>query len=354
MKEILVIGAGISGMVAALELARKGHRVRVREKSEGPGQGAGAHPSVHTTGIDLKATSRCLGLDLSGLFTPVRRCPFLVGTQTLDPPLHRLDLHSVERGPRPGSLDMFLYDECLRAGVRFEFASPLGEDELSSLPSGTILACGLNPGSYRILGLPFLSWYGLYRVSPAEEDGVSLVWLGRGVSEYGYLSTRGDLAFEFIFSTQPVGEEVAARYEDETGSALRGGWEPTSGAVPLASPRQPRLFHRRFILAGTLSGAMDPFFWFGICGALVGGRIAALAVSDPAAAEREFAAMTRGFASGWWAKRLWYLVRRDPRRLEAFISRVGPERIERAFDLYYRRWRFPFRIPGYSRLGNLR
>lgn len=353
MKEIIVVGAGISGMVAALQLARMGYRVRVWDQAEGPGVGAGPHPSVHTTGIDLEATSRYLELDLSPFFTSVRRCPFLVGEQVVNPPLHLLDLHSTERGVRPGSLDMYLYGKCLEAGVEFEFDTPLKEEGVSSLPSGTILAGGLNPSLYRILSLPYRNWYGLYRVGEAEEDGVSRVWVGRGVSEYGYFSTCNGLAFEFLFSTQPVGEETATRYEEETGSCVRGGWLPASGAVPMASPRQPRLFHRRFILAGTLSGAMDPFFWFGICGALVGGRIAALSVSDPSRASREFSAMTRGFATGWWVKRLWYPIRRDPRRLEVVISHIGPERVEKAFDLFYRRFRFPFRIPGFSRLGNM-
>jgi len=353
MKELLVVGAGLSGMVAALELARKGHRVRVRDGAEGPGLGAAPYPSVHTTSIDLEATSLYLDLDLSDLFTPVRICPFLLGSQVLHPPLHLLDLHSVERGPRPGSLDLFLYRACLEAGVSFEFESPLVEEELVSLPSGTILACGLNPRVYRLLGLPFVSWHGLYRTSRTDEEGISRVWVGRGVSEYGYLSTCRDLAFELIFSQQPVGEMEATWYEEETGSPLRGGWRSASGAVPLASPHQPRLFHRRFILAGTLSGAMDPFFWFGICGALVGGKIAALAIHDPERAEREFAAMTRGFATGWWAKRFWYLLRRDPRRLQRIVERLGPRRIEGFFDLFYRRYRFPFRIPGFGRLGNM-
>jgi len=57
------------------------------------------------------------------------------------------------------------------------------------------------------------------------------------------------------------------------------------------------------ILAGTLAGMQDPAMVLGVHGALVSGRIAALAVQDPEKAAEEFRRMNR-----WW--RFAYLTRR--------------------------------------------
>ncbi len=58
--------------------------------------------------------------------------------------------------------------------------------------------------------------------------------------------------------------------------------------TPTAKFSNPRLFASDKILAGTISGMMEPFALFGVHGALVSGKIAAMAVEDRAAALSEF------------------------------------------------------------------
>ncbi|NVM56059.1 MAG: NAD(P)-binding protein, partial [Candidatus Helarchaeota archaeon] len=50
-KEILIIGAGPAGLVAAINLNREGFKVVVREKQDSVGGDPGWHPSVHTTPV---------------------------------------------------------------------------------------------------------------------------------------------------------------------------------------------------------------------------------------------------------------------------------------------------------------
>ena len=75
--------------------------------------------------------------------------------------------------------------------------------------------------------------------------------------------------------------------------------------VPLGGPRNLRLFHGDKILAGTIAGMMDPFFLFGIHGALVSGKIAALAVEDRDGAQMEFNRVNRYFHRTFRAKQIY-------------------------------------------------
>ncbi len=72
----------------------------------------------------------------------------------------------------------------------------------------------------------------------------------------------------------------------------------------MGSFANPRLFHDRFILAGTLAGAQDPVLLFGVHGALVTGRIAALAVDEPERAYREFRKVNRFWRMSYLNRRL--------------------------------------------------
>jgi flavin-dependent dehydrogenase len=77
-------------------------------------------------------------------------------------------------------------------------------------------------------------------------------------------------------------------------------WDAISiGALPVASIHNPSLFARNYILAGTLSGTMDPFLLFGVHGALVSGKIAALAVRDHRAGLEEFRRVNKHYAQGY-------------------------------------------------------
>ena len=69
--------------------------------------------------------------------------------------------------------------------------------------------------------------------------------------------------------------------------------------TPTGSFSNPRLFSGDLILTGTLSGMQDPSMVLGVHGALVSGRIAAMAVNDRERATAEFRRMNR-----WWRLRL--------------------------------------------------
>jgi flavin-dependent dehydrogenase len=75
-------------------------------------------------------------------------------------------------------------------------------------------------------------------------------------------------------------------------------------ATPTGSAFNPRLFKDRFILAGALAGFQDPTMVLGVHGALVSGKIAAMALTDKNKAALEFRRMNRWWRSAFVAKRL--------------------------------------------------
>ncbi|MBC7230994.1 MAG: NAD(P)-binding protein [Actinobacteria bacterium] len=355
--DVTIYGAGMSGLVAAIDLARKGYGVVVHDREKGYGGDSIYNPSTHTTGIDVGRTSEYVGIDLSPVFHPLARCPFYFHETVLEAPLEDLDMYTVERGNRPTSLDTLLYGEALKLGVEFRFDSPLRKEDLPRLPENTIVACGLTPSVYEMLGIPYLRWYGWISRGEIGFSNISWIWIDEVVTEYGYLSSCNNFYFDLLFSIRPIDRAALKKYSDfmarHEGVEHRE-WRYVSGAVPIAAPDNPRLFHRDLILCGTISGAMDPFFWFGILGALISGKVAAMAVYDRSKALEEFERFNRGFKAGFLFKQhVWYRIRPHVSLLELQLRLLGPQRLARMVAVGVKRGaKFPFNLPGFSLLGN--
>jgi len=304
MAKLLIVGAGLSGMVAAIHLARDGREVEVLEGHPGIGGMKGVHPSAHTTPIDVDHASRTLDIDLHPCFKPI--LDFRLGVMNR---LYRCGsgtLHCVERGSRATSIDTYLYNECLRHGVRFSFNTTV-QDPLS-LPPDTILATGLHPEMFDALEIPYHKVYsfwmaaerttGMFRELKTQFEQLLVGYMDRYTNDYFYVTAMNDLWYALLFSRKPLFKTHLARcvetVRERLGVSLVG-WKFLTGCVPTRSLRNPRLFLGDKILTGSLSGSMDPMFLFGIHGALLSGKIAATAVSRPEQAEKEFRVLNRFF-----------------------------------------------------------
>lgn len=353
---ITIYGAGMSGLIAAIDLARHGYEVTVHDREKGYGGDSRYNPSTHTTPIDIAKTSEYVGIDLSPVFHPLLECPFYFHESVYNPPLNLLELYTVERGNRPTSLDTLLYDEAKELGVRFEFDSPLRKEDIPGLPENTIIACGLTPSAYEMLGIPYLRWYGWCSRGEIGFSNRSWIWIDECISEYGYLSSCNNFYFDLLFSTRHVDRSALEKYKSFM--ARRQGvehddWDYISGAVPIASRDNPRLFHDGLIMCGTISGAQDPMFWFGILGALVTGKVAAMAVYDRARAEEDFQRFNRRFASSFFFKNaVWYkLLRPNVFLFDYAIRLLGQERFEKLSELAFQRDLVKMSVPGFAKLG---
>lgn len=333
MAKMTIVGAGLSGMIAAVHLAREGDEVTILEGHDKIGGMRHVHPSCHSTPIHVEAASRYVGIDLSPCFKPILF--FQLGVKDKLFSCQTDTLFCVERGDRPTSLDSYLYQECLRHGVKFQFGILVRSPD--DVPPGSILATGLHPEMFAATGIPYERVHSfwmqaeksqeLFGTLRAEFEQLLVSYMDDYTNDYFYATAMNDLWYALLFSRKPLSranlEDCIQKVRERLGVSL-AGWRYQTGCVPTKSFRNPRLFHGDRILAGSLSGSMDPMFLFGIHGALLSGKIAAMAVRDREAAEREFQRINRNYVRTWVRRRLYQC---NPLRnsLQAFLLGRFPE-----------------------------
>jgi len=307
VKRIHIAGAGLGGMVAALHLARRGHEVHVHEAAGELGGIGDFHPSLHVTPIDRRRMSEAIGVDLSGHFieTDVLRSWVQQDAYRMRYP----SLCFVERGNRPTSLDRLLHRHCEEAGVRFFFDDPVRSPD--DLPPGSIVACGLHPPLYRALGIPHRTIHAGYlavEMQPEVMDRSCSVYFDDYTQDYYYGACVNRFWYGLLFGRGPIraqDREACLRHVEAREGFCPRGWRDITGCTPTGSIRNPRLFAGKYILAGSMSGMMDPFFLFGIHGALLSGTIAAVAVDRPEEAVRQFRRLTRSYWKSYLLRKVY-------------------------------------------------
>ncbi|MGQ9475276.1 MAG: NAD(P)/FAD-dependent oxidoreductase [Actinomycetota bacterium] len=310
MGEVTVVGAGLAGLTAAIILARRGHRVTVLEREERVGGSPMYHPSCQGSPLHLKELCAYLGIDISPGVEPIREMKEIAGGKAMDFDPRLICAYFFERGPRESSLDSHLYRMARAAGVEFRFSSPvLSQEDLWDFPSHRIVATGLHFEGFEAFGVPYLtSHHYTYRGTCDPELNFVHMYHDTYTSDYGYVAAfRGILYVHLFNRRRPISIQGRDRFAAQV-TRFEGleipRWNAFTFPVPAASISTPRLFAGRAILAGTLSGAMDPFAFFGLHGALVSGGIAALAVEDRERAWREFRRCVRPYYSTYAVARL--------------------------------------------------
>jgi hypothetical protein len=309
MGEVIVVGAGLSGLVAAINLRRAGHEVRVLERYDRIGGIPAGHPSVDSTPLLPDRLGAFLGVELGPpSVRPTREMHSHVFGRhyTADGPSQ--DVYSIERGSRPTSLENHLYRIAVGEGVAFEFNWMLSSGrDFAQLPPRSIIATGLDAGTFMTLGIPYQMVYGWAAKGPYEGPPISAAWFNDCTRDYFYLSTTNDIAFALCFDRRPVKESVkdlfVRRLAEDEGIEF-DQWGSFAAAVGIKSYRNSSLFAGDKILAGTVAGMNDPMFLFGVHASLLSGKIAALAVEDPASAYEQFELLGRPSRYTWVARRI--------------------------------------------------
>lgn len=298
-KQALVVGAGPAGLVAAINLARDGFSVTVVEKEKQVGGNPEWHPSVHATPLKGPATWEYIGIDCSACFEDVStRCDIYMNENKLNISRTPEDLWVCERGGRESSLDYHLFKVANKEGVNFEFGRAFTKKDLEKAPENTILATGLTPSMYSILDKPCGRYAGYHAFCdfPAGEAHAAIFFGGLG-KEYGYTSAMNGIWYALLFTRNELPQEnldyfagMMKRYEGKTVTE----WRKFFGNAPKDAPA---LVHDgRLIMTGTLAGFIETNLGFGITGALISGKIAAMAVTDRERAQAEFDGFTGGIA----------------------------------------------------------
>ncbi len=309
MSEITVVGAGLSGLVAAITLARKGHRVKVLERESRIGGSPLYHPSGQGAILRIRELGSWLGVDLGQVLEPIKVMWEIPRGRVCELDTGLFSPWFFERGPRSTSVDSFLYGIARDEGVEVEFGCPVvNRADLAALPANTIVATGLHFEGFDITATPYLtSHHFTYKGTCDPDLNYVHLWHDDFTTDYGYSSCFRGIRYCHLFNRyKPLShadrEKFAAMIRKFDDFEVPE-WQSFTFPVPAGSIRNPRLFHGDKILAGTLAGAMDPIAFFGLQGALVSGRIAALAVEDKHEAWVEFRKCVSLFPAAWLLSR---------------------------------------------------
>jgi flavin-dependent dehydrogenase len=296
-----IYGAGLAGLTAGLHLARRGMEVHLYDREQRIGGNPKWHPSIQTTTLDIAKTSEYLQIDLSACFHKVDAITFYrYGRKDQ---INLPNMYACERGPRPTSLDSYLGELALEAGATFHPGVPLSTQSLGK-SQAAILATGLDADVYQMLGLPHTPLYGYRGVMRSELRGMLLSYMLPCTNyDFAYLAGEHGLIFALLFSRKSLGEHNLPQFEEylaQTENLHFSRWIYSQGALPT----RPNLIWQGKVLAGSLSGMIDPFVLHGMSGALTSGKVAAQYFYDPAGALAEFKHLKRNFYPKQWLKQI--------------------------------------------------
>lgn len=354
-RKVEIVGAGLAGLVAGTCLAREGFEVIIHERQKQVGGRPSVRPDPAGSPFNLPLLSRFIGIDISPacqLNTAFNFCVW--GRKRVLKYNAGCETYMVERGARKTSLDSLLLREAEGAGARILYGSSFdSRRDFDALPPDSIITVGLEEDGYARIGQPSVPLYGYYArgKSDRREPEVCL-YFDSYTKDYGFSSNINGCCFAFLIGIKgQVAHDAPARFmrQVEANCDYRlNGWQSFDDTVlPHASAGAPRLFHEDKILAGTVSGMMDPVLYFGMLGALVSGRIAATAVTDRARAARQFRAATANYRQAWRAK---YLLNRSPDFVRRAAFNATIPFFNHAPALLQRRLWASF-VPGYDRFG---
>jgi len=310
----IIVGAGLSGMVAGINLARHDYEVEIWEAAKTIGQLEDFHPAVHATPLDPRQVSDYIDIDITGGVVDCRRLIFYIEDQGYEMNAERFTL--VERGGRKNSLDQYLYRIALDHGIKFRFNTMV--KSLSDIPERSIVATGMTKEGMGAIGVPYelgTAAYARKKLDNPKYKDCCMGWAGDYTKDYGYLSTANDMMYYLVFDRGPFSEDQMRRAQQhlmETEGLEFDNWELHEGVIPILGPDSLKLFKGNRILTGTICGMIEPSAMYGIHGALIAGKIAALAVTDTEKALQEFARVNRNFHR---VRRLSANQRRMPMRI---------------------------------------
>ena len=316
VEDVTIVGAGLSGLIAAINLARKDYKVTILERESRIGGMPIFRPDPAGSWFDIPALKRWTGVDIGPSAKLIDEAyTYAYGKQYRLPLKSSIGMYMVERGSRSTSIDTMLMNEAVSLGVDIQFDHPvMSQGDFARLPAETIVATGLQIEPYEALNIPYAPLYGWFAKGtvPHEKTTVSL-WIDDFTRDYAFNCTVNGTCFALLFQRDiPLTRKGKMKYTEmlfeKEGVELQGWDDLLGGACPVGSIRNPRLFHGNKILAGTLAGVIDPFLFFGMLGALVSGRIAAMAIEDKAEAYSAFRKATWTYYPSYVAKRAFNLV----------------------------------------------
>ena len=284
-KPIRIYGAGLAGMIAAINLAKWGYNIEIHTASNKLGGINFKTAGIHLTRSDPARLSKYIGVDITPAFSPVSKETTYIFNKKYC--ISAGKIWSCLRGNIDGSLDKILYKIACNHGIAFYFDKPLSRITHRS-DVYQIYCTGFSQNTYSQLNIPCRKIFGYQAQN--EYNGKSRLISYRNNEfgkDFGYVASTNNFCYALLFSRDGLHEDCIqffAKTIEKTEGLIFEKWEKFYGYIP----EKCGLIHNSYLLAGTLSGMIDPFYLSGISGALLSGKLSAYAVINATLAVTEF------------------------------------------------------------------
>lgn len=354
MKRVEIVGAGLAGLTAAVNLAGEGYEVVVYEKEKKIGGIPSARPDPAGSPFGLSRLREYIGIDITPAVKPVVRNSLMLWGRKIEmKPRPALPVYMVERGSRKSSLDSFLYQRAREKGVNLEFGQAFQtRKDFLDLPPGSIIATGMDRRTFEILGIPHNIGHAIVaKGKVGDQAATATIYMNEYTVNYGFTSTINGICYAQLFQAdRAIGKEDLEGFDRDVRQAesytLSPWKEVDIGVLPYRSYTNPRLFWQDKIVAGTLAGAIEPLYGFGMLGAMLSGKIAAMAQEDRRKALKEFRRLNVLYAPELFVRKR---MVGSPAFVRRWLARLSAEVFNRLPDpLVELSYRF---VPGYGRMG---
>jgi flavin-dependent dehydrogenase len=139
MNEVKILGAGLSGLTAAINLAKPGHKVDVYEKNENVGMRF--HGDLQglenwSEKKDILEELKKMNVDANFDCTPFHSVILTNGSKAKEISFKQPLFYLVKRGPFLGTIDYSLKMQALKSGVNIHFQKKLPKNEVNIVATG--------------------------------------------------------------------------------------------------------------------------------------------------------------------------------------------------------------------------
>ena len=288
-KNIQIFGAGLSGIVSAINLSRNGYNVTIYEKEKRIGGSIKCHPSIHMTPINIKKMQEYIGIKIESCFSKLDVFEGYIDKKKFN--FSTKNLYVVERGPRESSLDFFLYNLAIKEGVEFKFLHPLTKEKLYDIQNNSIIATAGYSQLVKSLKLPFIIFKQFDTHMKTDLGNITKAYFGNYSSDYGYISGKNGIISAQLSGSSKLSSVKLNEFIQlvkKTENIELKNWSSIISYFPKKVQLYKKFEGKTFVLTGDIAGFLDPYFGFGINGALISGKIASLSFISKQKALNEF------------------------------------------------------------------
>ena len=139
MKNIKILGAGLSGLTTAINLAKNDYNVEVFEKAKD--SGTRFHNDLQglenwSSDIDIKQELESMNIKFNFEYNPFKKMSITDGKEVLSNTSNRPFFYIVGRGTKNKSLDQSLKNQAIDCDVKINFGSKVKRDEVDIISTG--------------------------------------------------------------------------------------------------------------------------------------------------------------------------------------------------------------------------